>query len=401
MKLIWKLLRHHISIAQLAGFFFANLIGMCILLTALQFYTDVRPLFSEKEGALSGEDYFIVSKPVSTLGSLVGRKSGFSESELNQLQEQPWVKSAAPLTPAAFSVRGGIEMSGTELQVSTELFFESVPNDFVDVDAEKWVFHSGDQEIPIILPRNYLNLYNFGFAPSKGLPKLSESMLGMIRMNLQLRGKLSTETYTGRIVGFSNRINTILVPDNFIRQANERLAPQASNQASRIILKVQNPTDQRIPQYLEAHNLEVEGGKGEAGKASYFLSLLVSIVGGVGGIICLLSFYLLVLSIFLLLQKNEEKLRNLQLIGYSVRQISLPYNLLTAGIHLLILFSSLTLVGALREIYLSNLSVMFPDLGNARMDSAVLMGCTLFLIITIGNILIIQLKVKGSIKQNH
>ena len=32
MTLIWKLLRQHISIGQLAGFFFANLFGMMIVL---------------------------------------------------------------------------------------------------------------------------------------------------------------------------------------------------------------------------------------------------------------------------------------------------------------------------------------------------------------------------------
>ena len=37
MKLIWKLLRQHISIGQLAGFFLANLFGMVIVLLSVQF----------------------------------------------------------------------------------------------------------------------------------------------------------------------------------------------------------------------------------------------------------------------------------------------------------------------------------------------------------------------------
>ena len=46
MRLVWKLLRRHISPAQLAGFFFANLLGMLIVLLALQFYKNVKPIFS-------------------------------------------------------------------------------------------------------------------------------------------------------------------------------------------------------------------------------------------------------------------------------------------------------------------------------------------------------------------
>ena len=42
--LVWKLLRQHISIGQLAGFFLANLFGMMIVLLSVQFYKDVNAL---------------------------------------------------------------------------------------------------------------------------------------------------------------------------------------------------------------------------------------------------------------------------------------------------------------------------------------------------------------------
>lgn len=49
MNLVWKLLRHHISIAQTAGFFFANLLGMFIVLLGFQFYHDVLPCFTAED----------------------------------------------------------------------------------------------------------------------------------------------------------------------------------------------------------------------------------------------------------------------------------------------------------------------------------------------------------------
>lgn len=36
-RLVWKLLRQHISVGQLAGFFLANLFGMMIVLLSVQF----------------------------------------------------------------------------------------------------------------------------------------------------------------------------------------------------------------------------------------------------------------------------------------------------------------------------------------------------------------------------
>ena len=60
MKLIWKLLRHHISVAQLAGFFLANLCGMVIVLLGIQFYNDVLPIFTQSDSFLK-KDYIVGS----------------------------------------------------------------------------------------------------------------------------------------------------------------------------------------------------------------------------------------------------------------------------------------------------------------------------------------------------
>ena len=38
--MIWKLLKQHISMSQLVGFFFANLCGMTIVLVGIQFYQE-------------------------------------------------------------------------------------------------------------------------------------------------------------------------------------------------------------------------------------------------------------------------------------------------------------------------------------------------------------------------
>ena len=66
--------------------------------------------------------------------------------------------------------------------------------------------------VPIILPRSYLAIYNFGFAQSQSLPKLSEGVVGMIELGIVLRGDGREERLKGRVIGFSSRLNTILVP---------------------------------------------------------------------------------------------------------------------------------------------------------------------------------------------
>jgi len=66
MTLLWKLLRSHLSVAQTLGFALAGLVGMTVVLTALQAYRDVLPVFEGPDSFAEG-DYLVLSKRVGTL----------------------------------------------------------------------------------------------------------------------------------------------------------------------------------------------------------------------------------------------------------------------------------------------------------------------------------------------
>lgn len=142
-------------------------------------------------------------------------------------------------------------MQEAGIHLSTDMFFESVPDEFVDIKLDKWHFDEETHTIPIIIPRNYLNLYNFGFAQSRSLPKLSEGLMGLIQMDIMMRGNGRVEQYKGNIVGFSNRLNTILVPQSFMNWANKNFAPDAEAQPARLIIEVSNPADSSIASYFQ------------------------------------------------------------------------------------------------------------------------------------------------------
>lgn len=82
MRLLWKLLRCHLSMAQTVGFTLAGLVGMAIVLTALQAYRDVLPVFDRPDSFMRG-DYLVLSKQVGALQAigtgqqrLYGRRAG-------------------------------------------------------------------------------------------------------------------------------------------------------------------------------------------------------------------------------------------------------------------------------------------------------------------------------------
>lgn len=391
-KLVWKLLRQHISIGQLTGFFLANLFGMIIVLLSIQFYRDVLPIFTEGDSFMKKE-YIIATKKISTLGSFTGKSNTFSKDEIQEMKEQSFTRSVGAFTPSLFKVSAGLGMQEAGIHLSTEMFFESVPDEYVDVSLDKWHFDEDTQTIPIIIPRNYLNLYNFGFAQSRSLPKLSEGLMSMIQMDIMMRGNGRVEQYKGNIVGFSNRLNTILVPQSFMDWANKSFAPEKEAQPSRIIVEVKNPTDTAISDYFQHKNYETEGDNLDAGKTTYFLRLVTGIVMSVGLFISILSFYILMLSIFLLLQKNTVKLENLLLIGYSPNRVALPYNILTISLNLLVLVLSVGGVAWLRSYYIEIVSTLFPQLETGSLLPCWSIGCVLFLVVSLLNIMMIHRKV--------
>ena len=220
MNLVWKLLRQHISPAQMLGFFFANLFGMTIILLAYQFYNDVMPVFTSPDSFMKAE-YKIVSKKVNTGNTLSGRSTEFYQSDIDELKNNSIVKSVAEFTCAQYRVIASIGINGSKL-LSTEIYFESVPDEYVDIPLDKWKWDESSIEVPIILPRSYINMYNFGFAQARSLPKISDGLIGMIDVDLTVIGNSKTESLKGRVVGFSNRLTTILVPQSFMDWSNSR-----------------------------------------------------------------------------------------------------------------------------------------------------------------------------------
>ena len=380
MKLVWKLLRQHISWPQFVGFFFANLFGMTIVLLGYQLYCDILPIFTANDSFLKA-DYLVVSKKIGMANALGQQHSGFSKDEIADLQAQPFVKGVGQFTSTAYKAEATMGVSGMKI-LNSELFFESVPDPFVDVSLDNWHYTPGDSLVPVILPRSYIAMYNFGFAQNHSLPKINEGLVGMIDLHIQVQGKGGQGYFKGKVIGFSSKLNTILVPQSFMAWSNNHFSPDSELPPSRLILDVTNPADQRIGTYLEEHNYELEDNNLDAEKTTYFLKLMVTLVMGVGVVISALSFYVLLLSIYLLVQKNTTKLQNLLLIGYSPTRVALPYQMLTLVLNLAVLVASFSLLLIIRGYYIDIVETLFPDLPSTGVAPTLGIGLALFLFVT-------------------
>jgi hypothetical protein len=394
--LMWKLLKKHISPAQLVGFSLASLIGLTIVILAVQFHQDVRPIFNDEESFIK-KDYLIITKAVSTAGTLLGGNNEFSPEAIADIEAQPWCRKVGKFSSNDYSLYATLGVGGVGgmggRSMGTMLFFESIPTEFIDVSDSDWKFNPDRPEIPVIMSRDYLSLYNFGFAASQGLPQISEGIVSRVPLEFTLRGNGNYDTLKGRIVGFSNRLNTIVVPEDFMRWSNERYGSGIDRNPSRLIVEVNSPGDVKMQDYLNDHGYQVAGDKMQQGKAQYFLTLVVTIVIIVGIIISLLSFFVLMLSIYLLLQKNTKKLQDLLLLGYSPAQVSRTYISMVAAINAAVLVLAIIIMLLARAYYLPTLQALGTSGGTVII--AIVVAIIIMALITAGNIIAIKRKINA------
>lgn len=386
--MVWKLLRKNISVGQIAGYVLANLIGLAIVLSAVKFYDDVQGAWDDEDSFIS-KDYLIISRQVSMLNTLMTGNATFDPDAIDDLERQDWVREVGKFSAANFNVTAALDLNGRGM--STYIFLESIPDRFIDIKPEGWEWNPDAPEqkpIPIIMSKDYLTLYNFGFAVTRGMPQLSEGIIGSVPVQLILSGNGHIDRYSARIVGFSSRLNTIAVPGKFLKWANARYASAPEPDPSRLIIEVNSPGDPEIEKYLSDKGYEAAGDKLNNGKASYFLTLVTSVVIAVGATISILAFFILMLSIYLLLQKNREKLHDLMLLGYSPGQVAACYYRLVAAVNSVVLLLAIIIMISASACWSAGLSQI--DLAQTSPLKASVVGIVIMAVITAINFMAIS-----------
>lgn len=365
LLLLFKLLRRNINAWQIAGFIVANLLGGIIILIGIQAYQDF-DRFMEEENDLLSNGYMVVTKPITgmtTIGNIFGMQPTFEKDEIDEIRNHPAVSDIGSFTAANFNVRGGFSLG--EINIATDMFMESVPDKFIDVkfdDDDTWQADVDGTFIPIIIPRKYLNIYNYGFAATKGLPQVGEGLSGTFPITIQVRGKRGSNTYTARIVGFTDRLNTVLVPDDFLKDANMKYMGVEAGAPSRLIVALSSEGDNNsFLEFIDKKGYSIEGNT-ESLKLQALVHGILWVVIGIGGIISILAFLLLLISILLLIEKNKDKFINLHSLGYTISEMASPYILLVIAVNAVVWILAAIIVNIFYPQLFSFFETISPDL---------------------------------------
>jgi hypothetical protein len=329
-KLLWPEKNRWQLIAASVG----ACLGLFLLLAAIQMVRNFNELV---RGNSSGQHYVVVNKKVSIFNTL-GAQSTFTESDIDDLLKQPFVYRAAAFHANTFRVSASFPGFG----FSTELFFEALPDDYLDVDLRDFHWEEGDKEVPIILARDYLALYNFGFATSQGLPQFSPTTIRKVRGDLRIGNSEKRGYFKARVVGFSDRINSILVPLSFLDWANKEYGRTTASGPSRLIMEIENPMAVEFLDYLDTHQFELSSGRLIGGEFSALFNMLTAVLAGIGLLILLLSLLVLLINFRLVIAQSQPQIRLLGQLGYKSSQMEEVLNRRIWAVMVTVLVASMT-----------------------------------------------------------
>ncbi len=314
-SLLQKLLLHSKSQSRLWLSWASLCAGTLLLLLAVMIWWNFQQLLygSDASNDSLGSTYITLSKQVTDANMGRPETTLFSNAELDSLRQLQGVRSIGLLTSNRFPAYITLQSA---LGFSSEIFLESLPDAFIDKKPEGWFWQEGSKEVPIILSKEFLNLYNYGFALSQGLPQLSEASIRSLSFDLVIGDMQNRETYTGRVVGFSDRITSVLVPQSFMQFANETYGKAVVTQPSRIMVNVTDPSDKAFGNYLEAHHYNANSEQLRWNK----IRRIVEVIAGCTGLLALLlmgiSMLGFVLFIELTIARAQPSLLLLLQIGY-------------------------------------------------------------------------------------
>jgi len=367
-------------------------IGVLLLLVSMQMFVNIQQLLKENSPRKSGgNDFISISKTITNEN--MGKDNTFSNSDLLNLEKQPTIAGVAPLISNKFRVRA---TAGDIIPFSTDLFLESINDNFIDTVPPNFTWQPGQMVVPIIFSSDFLEMYNV-FAPAQGLPQLSAKTISSVNIILECSGTNGSQTFKGNIVALSDRINSLLVPKTFMNWSNWHFMGDTTAHASRVYIKTKDANDPKLISYLDSQNYHLNKEKVKFGRIKSILQNIVSALGVFGILVIVLALMLFSFYLQLMIAKSKDNLRLLLTLGYSPKWLSKSVAKTWLPVYFSIIVAALILTEILHLLFLQLSFVKAADLSYFLNWSVWLTALFLFALTIFINVKLVNKELKNII----
>lgn len=286
-------------------------VGVVLLLSSMQIFINIHSLLQQNNSTKNGFDYISISKTVTNEN--MGKDNTFKDDELAEIKNQTTITDIAPLISSQYKVTAS---AGNLIPFSTDLFLESIDDEFIDTVPPIFTWQPGQPIIPVIFSSDLLEMYNV-LALSFDLPQMSDKTVSSVNIILEINSAGGSQNFMGNIIALSDRINSVLVPKSFMEWSNLQFAGVSKVNPSRIYIKTKDANNPQLISFLESKNYHLNKDKTKFGRIKKVLQNIVSALGVFGILVIVLALMLFSFYLQLMIARSKENLQLLLTLGYS------------------------------------------------------------------------------------
>lgn len=286
--------------------------GITFLITSVHYLIKVNEF--GKGSDILGPNTIIVQKKVSNSSSLNLTKTDFTEREIQKIKSEPFIQDVKPVISNNFDV--SFETADPLVpRFRTDVFIQTVDPKFLDVKSSKWHWKEGDEYVPIIMPRDFLVMLNT-FMSASGIPQISDDLAMDIRFKFTLKDDKNKEWVDARIIGFTNEVSSILVPESFMEYGNTKYTSGKEKKITQIMISGKESEFGLVEDLLKKRGLESKNSQMVVGRLKSVVGTLFLVVLGISVIAVFVSGLVLIQYMQLLMSRNAYEVRTLLRIGF-------------------------------------------------------------------------------------
>jgi hypothetical protein len=302
--------RKQLIIAVLGAF-----MGITFLIASVHYLIRLNEFGQGSE--ILGPNTLIVQKKVSNSTSLALTKNDFTEREIQKIEQLPFIEKVKPVVSNNFDV--SFETADPLVpRFRSDVFVQTVDPSFLDVHSKKWHWKEGDAYVPIIMPRDFLVMLNT-FMSASNIPQISDDLAMDIRFKFTISNQTKKVWVDARIIGFTNEVSSILVPESFMNYGNQQFSLGVEKKITQLMISGKENEFGKVEALLKQKGLESKNAQMVAGRLKSVIGTLLLVVMGISVIAVFLSGLVLIQYMQLLMSKNEYEVRTLMRIGYAPR----------------------------------------------------------------------------------
>lgn len=316
-----KILIRNQSPTQLTIALLGTLLGVLFLLISVHYLLKVNEFGKGSE--MLGPNTMIIQKKVSNTTTLQLASTNFTNREINSISQMPFIQEVYPVASNNF----GVEFATSDPMLPyfrSDVFIQSVNANFLDVKSRHWKWKEGDEVVPIILPRDFLVMLNT-FMSSSGIPQISDELAKEVNFKLELSDQTEKRQFKAQIIGFTNEVSSILVPEAFMEFGIQRFGSKSPLKVTQLMLSSKEKEFGLVEKFLEQNHYESKNAQLVTGRLKSVVSSLLGVIVFISFLTLLFSSFVLIQYIQLLITRNVYEVRTLLRVGYSPKIIYLVF----------------------------------------------------------------------------